>query len=867
MHMSDDCPSHYEEVSAMYQGRQGQYSQRNPYSSTYNEGWSDHPNLRWKTNDDRQLTSQQKFQNQRPSFESNSRVIVPIQNTLSSNDGIVELLKGMKEGMSDLGARIESTVASSNSKLIAIECKFDSKFEQWENKTNNLSGYVTQLANSLSEVQAKIGGNLPSNTMTNPKSPNVISLRSGKQVGASEKKLRFTKECCHKESDSSSEKDSAPIVQSEISGKLSNDQLKKDAMNLFGKLAVNVPLLDFLKGVLKYMRFLKELCTNKKKCKPNEKVQLGSNVSAIFKPQLPIKCADLGSFTIPCTVGPLNITNALLDLRAAINVMPISLYTSLGIQTIKSTSMLIKLADRTIRKPKGLLEDVLVNVKDLVIPADFYVLDMDTLPHVQETLVLGRPFLRTTNTVIDSLTVDSSLSTLSSFSFDLSSINDEVFSHASSEELGKDFVSDFTEVKKLAQACLAALELKELVPSVIKPPELELKPLPSHLKYAYLAENDKLPVIIASSLYDIEEKKLLTILKRNKKAIGWSMADIPDGFSRYFQIPIASEDQDKTTFTCPFGTFAYRRMPFGLCNAPSTFQRAMMSIFSEFLGSSMEVFVDNFTVYGDTFDDCLESLDRVLSRYIDRNLILNFEKCHFMVNNGIVLGHLVSRKGIEVDKAKIEVIASLPYPTNLKELRSFLGHAGFYQRFVKDFSKIANPLSRLMQKDVAFVFDDACKKAFDSLKSMLVSPPILSAPDWKLDFELACDASHTSIRAVLDKFRPYLLASKVVVFTDHAAVKFLFGKPHTKPRLLRWVFLLQEFDIEIKDRSGVENHVTDHLSRLPIGTKGVSDPNLICDEFPTAILCSIASHDPWFANMVNFLATGLIPATLSHFQT
>ncbi|XP_028801534.1 uncharacterized protein LOC114756762 [Neltuma alba] len=467
MHMSDDCPSHYEEVSAMYQGRQGQYSQRNPYSSTYNEGWSDHPNLRWKTNDDRQLTSQQKFQNQRPSFESNSRVIVPIQNTLSSNDGIVELLKGMKEGMSDLGARIESTVASSNSKLIAIECKFDSKFEQWENKTNNLSGYVTQLANSLSEVQAKIGGNLPSNTMTNPKSPNVISLRSGKQVGASEKKLRFTKECCHKESDSSSEKDSAPTVQSEsgkertllqqkktshthsgdkeeaessqvqeenigvisnknpthisqiikqkgkevkifdlpfpnsflVSGKLSNDQLKKDAMNLFGKLAVNVPLLDFLKGVLKYMRFLKELCTNNKKCKPNEKVQLGSNVSAIFKPQLPIKCADLGSFTIPCTVGPLNITNALLDLRAAINVMPISLYTSLGIQTIKSTSMLIKLADRTIRKPKGLLEDVLVNVKDLVIPADFYVLDMDTLPHVQETLVLGRPFLRTTNTV------------------------------------------------------------------------------------------------------------------------------------------------------------------------------------------------------------------------------------------------------------------------------------------------------------------------------------------------------------------------------------------------------------------------------------------------------------------------------------
>ena len=136
-----------------------------------------------------------------------------------------------------------------------------------------------------------------------------------------------------------------------------------------------------------------------------------------------------------------------------------------------------------------------------------------------------------------------------------------------------------------------------------------------------------------------------------------------DGFFSYLQIHIALEDQEKTTFTCPFGTFAYRRMPFGLCNAPGTFQRSMLSIFSDFLESCIEVFMDDFTVYGSTFDTCLDSLDRVLNRCIETNLVLNFEKCHFMVEQGIVLGHIVSSRGIEVDPAKIFVISQFPYPS------------------------------------------------------------------------------------------------------------------------------------------------------------------------------------------------------------
>ncbi|RDX78889.1 Retrovirus-related Pol polyprotein from transposon 17.6, partial [Mucuna pruriens] len=222
-----------------------------------------------------------------------------------------------------------------------------------------------------------------------------------------------------------------------------------------------------------------------------------------------------------------------------------------------------------------------------------------------------------------------------------------------------------------------------------------------------------------------------------------------DGYSGYMQIHIAPEDQHKTTFTCPFGTFAYTRMPFGLCNAPSTFQRCMLSIFSDLLEDCMEVFMDDFTVYADTFDACLGNLARVLKRCIETDLVLNFEKCHFMVAEGIVLGHLVSSRGIEVDKAKIDIITSLPNPASVREVRSFLGHAGFYRRFIKNFSKTALPLSKLLQKDVEFVFNKECIQAFEELKTRLTSTPILQAPNWELPFELMCDASNSALGVVL----------------------------------------------------------------------------------------------------------------------
>ncbi|RDX79855.1 Retrovirus-related Pol polyprotein, partial [Mucuna pruriens] len=476
-------------------------------------------------------------------------------------------------------------------------------------------------------------------------------------------------------------------------------------------------------------------------------------------------------------------------------------------------------------------------------------------------------------------------------------------------------------------------------PIIEEPPSLppmELKPLPSHLKYAYLDNEQQLPVIIANNLLQEQEDKLPKVLKQYKKAIGWKHSDLPginpsicmhrilmeedikpirkqqrrlnptlldvvkkevtrllaagiiypisdsqwvspvqvvpkkfgmtvmknqhdelvpmriqnswrvcinyrrlnqatrkdhfplpfidqmlekiagkyhyyflDGFSGYMQIHIAPKDQHKTTFTCPFGTFAYSRMPFGLCNALSTFQRCMMSIFSDMLHDCMEVFMDNFTVYADSFDAWMNNRSRVLKRCTNTNLVLNFEKSHFMVTKGIVLGHLVSNRDIKVDKAKLKIITSLPNPTSVREVRSFLGHAGFYRRFIKDFSKLALPMSKLLQKDVSFNFDQPCIEAFQELKNKLTSAPILQAPDWGLPFELMCDASNSALGAVLgqragvgqlvhviayasrtmdsaqqnytttekellaivfalDKFRSYLLGSKIVILAEEA---------------------------------------------------------------------------------------------------
>ncbi|GKA82850.1 reverse transcriptase domain-containing protein [Tanacetum coccineum] len=373
-----------------------------------------------------------------------------------------------------------------------------------------------------------------------------------------------------------------------------------------------------------------------------------------------------------------------------------------------------------------------------------------------------------------------------------------------------------------------------------------------------------------------------------------------DGFSGYFQIPIDPKDQEKTTFTCPYGTFAYRRMPFGLCNAPGTFQRCMMAIFHDMIEKTMEVFMDDFSVFGDSFSTCLSHLEKMLKRCEDTNLSLNWEKSHFMVKEGIVLGHKISKSGIEVNRAKVEVIAKLPHPTTVKGVRSFLGHAGFYLRFIQDFSNIARPMTHLLEKETPFFFSKECIESFNTLKRKLTEAPILIAPDWDLPFELMCDASDFAIGAVLgqrknkhfqpihyasktmteaqahytttekellavvyafEKFWSYLILSKSIVYTDHSAIKYLFAKKDAKARLMRWILLLQEFDVEIRDKKGAENLAADHLSRLENPHQNEFENKEITETFPLETLGSVALRDdstPWFIDFANYHAGNFI---------
>nr|GFB78505.1 reverse transcriptase domain-containing protein [Tanacetum cinerariifolium] len=264
-------------------------------------------------------------------------------------------------------------------------------------------------------------------------------------------------------------------------------------------------------------------------------------------------------------------------------------------------------------------------------------------------------------------------------------------------------------------------------------------------------------------------------------------------------------------------------MPFGLFNAPGTFQHCMMAIFHDMIERTMEVFMDDFSVFENSFSTCLTNLENMLKRCEDTKLALNWEKSHFIVKESIVLGHKISKKGIEVEKAKIEVISKLPHPMIVKGIRSFLGHAGFYRRFIKDFSKISRPMTHLLEKNSPFIFSNECIQAFKTLKDKLTEASILIAPKWDQPFELMCDASYFTVGAVLgqriekhfrpihyssktmnqaktnytttekemlavvyafENFRSYLIMNKSIVYTDQSALKYLFAKKDAKARLL-----------------------------------------------------------------------------------
>nr|GEY64488.1 reverse transcriptase domain-containing protein [Tanacetum cinerariifolium] len=337
------------------------------------------------------------------------------------------------------------------------------------------------------------------------------------------------------------------------------------------------------------------------------------------------------------------------------------------------------------------------------------------------------------------------------------------------------------QVRKELKTCKAKSDKS----SIVEPLEVELKDLPPHLEYAFLECDDKLPVIIAKDLSVEEKTALITILKSHKQAISWKLSDIKGIDPEFCTHKILMEEDFEPAVQ-------HQRRVNPKIHDVIKNERCMMAIFHDMIEKTMEVFMDDFSVFEDSFSLCLFHLDKMLKR-------------------------------IEVDSAKVDVIVKLHHLTTVKGVQIFLDHAGFYPRFIQDFSKIARPVTHLLEKETPFIFLKECIEAFNILKKKLTEALILVAPDWDLPFENMCDVSDYVVGAILgqhktkhlqpiyyasktmtdaqahyttmkkellavvyafEKFWPYLVLSKTIVYTDHLTLKYLLDKQDAKPRFL-----------------------------------------------------------------------------------
>src|SRR3954463_8838417 len=325
----------------------------------------------------------------------------------------------------------------------------------------------------------------------------------------------------------------------------------------------------------------------------------------------------------------------------------------------------------------------------------------------------------------------------------------------------------------------------------------------------------------------------------------FSKIDLQSG---YFQLKIREQYIPKTAFTTRYGLYEYTVMPFGLTNAPAYFMNMMNMVFMEFLDKFVVVFINDILIYSKSKEEHEGHLRLILEKLREHKLYAKFNKCEFWLNEVGFLGHVVSGDGVAVDPAKVSVVTEWESPNSVKEVRSFLGMAGYYRRFIENFSKVAKPMTELLKKDKKFAWSEGCELSFQELKKRLVTAPVLCMPDLEKDFQVYCDASHHGLGAVLMQegkvvayasrqlkthevnypthdlelasvvhalktWRHYLLGKRCEVFTDHKSLKYIFTQKEINMRQRRWLELIKDYDLSLQYHPGKANVVADALSR------------------------------------------------------
>ncbi|GJZ41888.1 reverse transcriptase domain-containing protein [Tanacetum coccineum] len=591
-----------------------------------------------------------------------------------------------------------------------------------------------------------------------------------------------------------------------------DDLLASKFVEIFRELHFELSFADALLHMPKFATMFKSLLNNKEKLfELATTTSVNENCSAVILKKLPEKLGDPGKFLIPCDFPELDECLALADLGASINLMPLSIWKKLSLPELTPTQMILELADRSTTRPAGIAEDVFVKVGKFHFPTDFIVVDYVVDPRVP--LILERPFLRTGRALIDVYGEELTLRhDDEAVTFKVGQTSRYFYNDA--ESINRIDVIDVAcgeyaqEVLGFSEISTSGNPTSELIISTSSP---TLTPFGDS---DFLLEKPMLSLLLKMIQF---HRKLMTLtmiwretfnLKLKKSSIDHppelELKDLPSHLEYAFL-----EGTDK--------------LPVIIAKDLKEDEKVRL----------LKVFMDDFSVFGDSFSSCLSYLDKMLNRCENTNLVLNWEKCHFMVKEGIVLGPKISKSGIEVEKAKVDVIVKLPHPTSVKGIRRI------------------NRSSILVSPDEILPFEIMCDASDFAVGAVLGQrktkhfQPIHYASKTMTDAQAHYTTTEKELLAVVyafEKFRSYLVLSKTIVYTDHSALKYLLAKQDAKPRLLRWILLLQEFDVIIRDKKGAENLAADHLSRLENPHQGDLEKKEINETFPLETLRMISFH-------------------------